>query len=390
MKSAVRPAPWQMTFIQWVLLFAVATSPVYILPAGGPQIGHFATLVLILAAISRPVHLVPADHLLGWLCFVALVRTAVGVTIEEGNPAYFDDVAFTVFPVLSFLAIRQMAYDPANDRVIRNGLLIALFITVTVLVATGDYTLTGQIERAVGTFQNPNQLAYFSVLATAMLALLFFTRRISDALLIAGLVLTTFLSLVALSKSGMLAQYLALGVIIQSYLREKLGDIAAMLILSLGFVALTLFLFSGVFDDLTFMRRLSDIGQQQDDSFAERGYFASLNGNPLHFLFGLGPAGSHEVVGHEIHSTIASFFGKYGVIGLLLFAGFLIDWIVKLWRAFGFWQTAAMTVGFLLYGIAHNGARFAMFWILAAVSYAFAQRTIYARQMPMPTTVARG
>ena len=221
------------------------------------------------------------------------------------------------------------------------------------------------------------------MLGGALLALLHFTGFLGGWKLAVGLAVTVWLTLSALSKAGMIAQYLMLAVVGQAYLRRRMGDVGALLLILTGFVALSLLLFSGAFDDYSFMIRLNDIGSQSDDGFAERGYLVAFNGSVADFLFGLAPAGVQAALGHEVHSTIVSFLGKYGVIGMALFVAFLIDWIVRLVRAFGGLQTIALTLGFFLYGTTHNGSRFLTFWVLAGASYALALRVLAQREGPI-------
>ena len=140
-------------------------------------------------------------------------------------------------------------------------------------------------------------------------------------------------------------------------------------LLALAIVVGFYFVQSGSLDEFKFIGRLRGIGQQDDDSLAVRGYSIFSDFGPLQTLIGFGANGAKEIVGHEVHSTLASFFASYGVIGGAAFLGFHFLWIRKLYVSDG--RFAAMTIPLapMLYGITHNGSRFTIYWILLALSF---------------------
>ena len=125
-----------------------------------------------------------------------------------------------------------------------------------------------------------------------------------------------------------------------------------------------------VLDDYLFVQRLEGIGGQRDDSLERRGYSVYFDGTVSTFLFGLGQLGAvYKNHNREIHSTIFSFFANYGVIGGTLFLSFIILWLRRIWQILGAKGIAMVAAPIMLYGITHNGSRFAIFWVIVAVCF---------------------
>lgn len=152
----------------------------------------------------------------------------------------------------------------------------------------------------------------------------------------------------------------------------------SLVVFGLGFIV-TYYL-QGSFNDYLFVKRLQGMADESDSSLASRGYFGFLEGNTFQILLGLGAERVAEIVGHEVHSTLASVLNNYGVVGFLMFASALGVWALKLWRAYGFTGMACLTGPAMLYGITHNGTRFTAFWVLFAASMAMATGIIRERK----------
>lgn len=255
------------------------------------------------------------------------------------------------------------------------GILIAGAIAVATIVVAGvDLREMGETGRATGTFNNPNQLGYFSVCLLS-LTYLFYRHGHVNYWLAAGIFAASgFLAISSLSKAAMIANFIVIFLALKPAMSR-----AAMLswfVVSLG-AGWGLFLLynNGAFDEFLFMRRISNIASEGDSSLESRGYFALLEGNALQLLFGLGAQGVQDLVGHEVHSTFGSVANNYGLFGLAVFFLAFAVWALRLCRGYGFIGMICLTGPAMMYGITHNGTRFTIFWVLFAASLAMAQNT---------------
>src|SRR5690606_40601796 len=96
----------------------------------------------------------------------------------------------------------------------------------------------------------------------------------------------------------------------------------SLIVFGLGFIV-TYYL-QGSFDDYLFVKRLQGIANESDSSLESRGYYGFLEGNTIQVFLGLGTKGVADIVGHEVHSTLASVLNNYGVFGFIMFMGALV------------------------------------------------------------------
>jgi hypothetical protein len=96
----------------------------------------------------------------------------------------------------------------------------------------------------------------------------------------------------------------------------------------------------------------------------ERGYDRVWN-NPEYWFFGAGEgdykrfADTTVIHSHELHSSAATLFFSYGVIGVALFAVFL--WLALKGLSGRMW--IVVLPGFA-YGMVHQGLRFTLMWVM--------------------------
>jgi hypothetical protein len=298
--------------------------------------------------------------------YCLLVEWVAGTSYE-----FVDTVlpaCYVFFSLLIFSSLRRWA--PRGAVYFKAGLFLALLVALCGVLALG-YGLTTDSEggRAVGTFNNPNQLGYFSVCLASLAGLLFLQRSLSSGRFLLVLCAVAFLAVASLSKAAMISVGFLSLVSVLALTRSR-GALAISVTSGVVVVLLSIFLVrSGALDGFAFFHRLSEIGQQDDDSFAERGYAIFLQGDLLQLVFGFGSDTVKKFVGHEVHSTVASFFAGYGLVGGGLFIWFLGLWVAKIYRGLGSIGVAMVAVPPLLYGISHNGSRFAVFWVLVAASW---------------------
>lgn len=364
----------------YLLLLGAALLPVYVFGSGGIQPTH-----MVLATFSVLMLLSGGIPLTFWsISLLAVVLHSFAVesvyAVMGGEPRFLINSVFFLYNFMLAGAIYQHVrrHGPA---VLVPGILIATVIALATILASGvDLREMGGEGRATGTFNNPNQLGYFSVCLLSLAYLLYRDGRMGYWVTAAVFAVSLFLAISSLSKAAMIANFVVIVLALKPATSRN-----ALIGWSVAALAGILILFrlyqNGAFDEFLFMERLANMANERDSSLESRGYFAFLDGNILQVLFGLGTQRVNEIVGHEVHSTLGSVLNNYGLIGLSLFSAALAAWGLRLWRAYGFTGFFCLTAPSMLYGITHNGTRFTIFWLLFAASLALSERIRMARDM---------
>ena len=367
------------SFLSFLLMIGIASFPVYVFPSGSLQPSH-----MLIASFSFLVFLRHRFLVTSWgslflvFCYWSFVIEA-SYTILGQSPSWIINAIFFIFNWLAACAVYRFCVRDGLAPVAA-GITIAALIAIIAVMVTGfnlrDISITG---RATGTFNNPNQLGFFSVCLLSITFLMYRTGHFSYWHSAALFGVAIFLSILSLSKAAMIANA-AVVLIAMKPANSKFSFAiwSGSLVVTLSILAV-LFL-RGYFDEYMFLQRLSGLRQEDDSSLASRGYFAIFQGNSIQLLVGIGAERVHRIVGHEVHSTFASVANLYGLIGLTLFGSIFLIWAVRLKRTFGFGGLLCIAMPSLLYGVTHNGTRFTIFWLLFAVSLAAARRCELSRQ----------
>jgi hypothetical protein len=225
--------------------------------------------------------------------------------------------------------------------------------------------------RSAVLFNNPNQLAYFTLITATMVA--FGGRRVDiDARVqMAFYLAATYLLAVANSKAGLLGFVVLLVVVLFSRPSVAVA-VALVALLTLELAGPASLLVENV------DTRLSVV--QADDTFASRGY-GLLTDFPEHIVLGAGDADFFRFGSdREIHSTWGTIVFAYGIPGALLFGSLLI----RLFQVTGV-GGAMFFLPTALYGLAHNGIRFTLFWVMLAFMLATGFETAHVESDRMPS-----
>lgn len=359
------------------LLF-VATSllPVYTFGSGGIQPAHlFFAFFAVLVSARSGVTTKSWALLVLCLFIYAFVREGVYI-LFGGSLEYLINAIYLGYNFVLVSAVYQYVLRNGLST-ITAGLRVAVLIVVLTIAVKG-INLTGVGEgatRSVGTFNNPNQLGYFSVCLLSLTYLFHITSSIKYRTAMAGFFVAVGLSIISLSKAAIIANGLLLFIILLPRNVNLLRlTIWAAVVSIFVFILLQAFL-SGALDSLLFIDRLMNMGRETDTSLSSRGYFAVLGASEAEIIFGLGSEKLDSIVGHEVHSTFGSIFNNYGLAGLVLGILAFATWSILIGRSFGFTALVCLIGPAMLYGLTHNGIRFSIFWILFASSAAMAMRT---------------
>lgn len=349
-----------------------ALLPVYLWESGGLQISHwlfvvFAALFLFRSKIGGRVRL--PEVLLISLFLVVFGRESVAVAFGAGIGSLLP-AAYVLFCLMVFYIFSRALVDDSVAWGVEVGIFLAVGIAIFGVLYIGySVRVTPGVGRAVGTFNNPNQLGYFAICSFSISCLLHYCGRLSAKTFIAIVAGCIFLAIASLSKAAMLGIGFGATFAGFAFSRRKLVAASVGVVIAVVVIAGLLGYSYGALDEYAFVHRLENIGGQEDDTFEGRGYIGWFRDGALQMLFGLGSVEVEKRVGHEVHSTVASFFVKYGLLGGGVFVCLIVAWGVRVWRVFRIPGLVLIFMPPMLYGITHNGSRFTIFWLLLAMSF---------------------
>lgn len=353
------------SFIMSLLLagwfIAVLFAPVYVFESGLPQPSDFLILGVCLAAVS--LFAIRRIARFTDVFAVLAVMVALFAGINAIHAVYSEDVRFyysTAYYLFNAAVFCGTAVLFQNDpdrmwRTVRLAIIASLVLEIAMILIFDSRSAF----RETGSFNNPNQLGYWSLLTAATLIVLNAGRRM-EAVDLAAI----GLSAVMIGLSSSRAAVMAFGAIILAMLagRSLSSTVKAAMI---GVTCLSV-LGAVLYDTDIVMRLAADHG---DPSFlAERGY-ERLFQNPQYLFFGAGEGAYWRFPdeagrGIELHSGITSILFSYGIFGCVLFTVFLYSIFRKASLVMILTLAAVM-----LYGITHQNIRFTGFWIYLAVVY---------------------
>jgi hypothetical protein len=335
----------------WTL--AVVASPIYLLGMGMPQPGDFiiaAVIALVLVAGPR-INPTAALLALAWFAYVFIVNVTWWVL--EGDTRFLFSTVYYAFNLMTMLTIASMIMTrpDAFVRWTRAGLLIALMLeSIAALVLGGP-------ARSEGTFNNPNQLAYWAILiATCWLALK--PNEKLRALDLGVVAAAAMLCLFSASRAGLLAIALLLAVAIAFQgIRPRLWPAIVLLgVIASIFAAQWILLL----EEQTAIQRFGR--ERPYDTLAARGY-DRIWLFPQYVILGAGEGAYDrfeyvsEAGDKESHSTPVTILFSYGIIGAGVL-GALLWWVFRRAEL----RHVAYMAPVALYGVTHNGTRAGLLW----------------------------
>lgn len=300
--------------------------------------------------------------------WVALVNLAWFMITNEPN--FLPSILYFVFNliiVLTFFGVRRR--DPVLfDRVVCVAIMVAIGVETAIVLA--ERLGVGGAFRNLGTFKNPNQLAYWGVLMLSIFLMLRRNRlsRI-DMLVVLAAVFCEFASA---SRAGLAA----LVALLVMWLYFALGTGTKRVVVCLGVVAAGTLLSLSPAMDKALVRgaESSAVGtrlteNEEVSQFDERQYSRIIDFYQ-YTIFGAGEGfvarfRADNEYQLEIHSSFGTMLFSYGIPGLTLFCLMLFSVYRHLPVALGLYLVPS-----LLYGVTHQGLRFTLFWALIGIALA--------------------
>ena len=359
-----------MNLIGALLLFlGLSLSSLYLFPSGGPQLTDvvligFVGVMLVMSLGDK--HLKVSPFAICWGMMVLWVlMVCLSWTLVLGTTSFFRPVQFFLFNFLVGMALLRFlsVYGERATGIIRNGVAIALLIAGTQVLLQ----LAMGVNRTTGSFNNPNQLAYFSLCGVVVLLMLDDFHPRMRLLGLAGLASGVLGVLAASSLAAMGGGVLVLIGWAMANARQIKHFARLLLLLPLLLLGV---LFANISSDGQVLRNIEarmDRAPSKIDSVYEERKFDRLTNFPEYAILGAGEAERQRFApydGLEIHSSFVNMLFAYGLPGLGLF---LLTIVIALRRApLYVWAGVA---GPLIYSTTHNGLRATLFWLVLVLCW---------------------
>jgi len=339
----------------FLFLLYFITKPIYLFPSGGPQISDaFAFLALLLVAVDGKFELLPDFRKPTSALTVFVIYT---FTVNAFWAVFFFDdkllikCVFYLYNLAIFLMFLHFT-GKYQDRFLKWVALSLLISVLSMVILSLAMPSLGGHRRMI-TFNNPNQLAYWTLLSACIFAACAHRVKIHYLLSVAFYLGILYLSFLSLSKAAMAA---TVALLVTVFWKKP-----QILFVAIACSVLVLFTVQdgAILDNL--YQRVSHI--QNDDDLIKRGY-DRLWTYPEYLIFGSGEGAFERFSSlrtKEFHSTMGTILFSYGIVGL---AAFLL-FIFRTWRAVRLFHFCLFIPPFL-YGVAHQGLRFSLLWILFA------------------------
>lgn len=355
------------------LFFGVLLSGIYLWDSGIPQLGHlFLLLGLIVYLISGGALKVTGPN--RYLILFAVYSTIINMFyyLISNDWRFLISAAQILFNVMIYMFVLLMLnnYYTAQSRIviaIWGCLLVQLFVYST---GQGNYTY---FPRYSGTFNDPNQMAYWLLCSFAILVLLGWKNKTTPLISMVALFIFLFLLALTMSRSAFLGGCILLATVFARYIfrmsRTYLYFSVIFMALFLPIVIYSSDQLENInFTDIELLNRIleTDVVDQAD----ERGYTRIVN-FPEYLLLGSGQGGHErfnqnkipEFISLEMHTTWGGLLHYYGIVGFSI----ILTFLVKLFKGADKYLLFIVTSTFV-YGFSTYSFRTPIFWILLAVA----------------------
>ncbi len=317
--------------------------------------------------------------LLGWIATVNVAWVFVTGNLTMATPISY--YLFNIIVAMVAYAVRLRNPD-LFDRYVVYAIRAAAVVQLAALYTDDNF-------RPLGTFQNPNQLAYWGVVVLSMYLVI--RRNQSHWLDLPFLLMLAYCVIASLSRAGAIAVLLLLGlwfwIILKRPMQRAMGVlVGAMLLLTAsqtGYIGNYLSQTETV-EDFEIRGELD-----ADTNMVEERNYDRIIDFYEYTLLGAGEGyytrfESSSVLAVEIHSSFGTMLFSYGIIGLLLFCTFLWTVIRALPLTLSWYLLPP-----LLYGVTHQGLRFSFFWVLIGIMLAMGDQLKQRLPPPQPAKARR-
>lgn len=371
----------KLSLVDILFILALATKPLYLRKSGSIQISDllFALTFGLLVLNGRPLY--NSEREKRWisvfftcLIYQVLINAITFFRIQNEYRAelsLFKNNLFYIFNFIVCLTVLQIKAYQGYAHVLKIyliGTVLSVFVVVVGVLIQYDGS-----GRATGTFNNPNQLGYFCIVA--MTAVTFFCKSMKPTIRTLMIVLCVVLSVFSLSKASIVSSAILLFAYFVNS-RDRVGA-KKMLSVLLAIVVVAALVYIIMFADIEFLneqeiivslrRRLGAITTENDSALGSGRGYDRLKEIGAWIFVGVGEGANYRftvMTNMEVHSLYASFLVSYGFVGF-----FLLMWLVctALYTNPQYLRRTLCFSGVLLYCITHNGVRSTVLWAMIAM-----------------------
>ena len=347
----------------WSLV--VVLTPFYVFPSGVPQPADLLGFALLPMLWRRwngrlpPALVKPLKALIVFMIYVVIVNVvwsfAITTFSTDAKQGFLLAPTYYLFNGMMFFTFLLM-FQRYGERLL--WLTVRLVLVSVFIQAAIALVLPRSLGRATVMFNNANQLGYYAVLSACIILLGQKRLKLSTLQVTAGLAACSYLALLSASKAA-LASIGALGIALLISKVRTIVVTSAVLVLLIA----TDNPFSAAID-----RAQQRIENDQSLGFIQERGYDRIGEYPEYWIMGAGE-GAYDrfreisaIGAHELHSSMATLFFCYGIVGVLLFLMYL--WGTMSGSGIRAWVILGAA---LAYGMTHQGLRFRLLWLLLAM-----------------------
>jgi hypothetical protein len=381
------------TISKTLLLLFFPLVSIYVLPSGGFQLVDISIVLIILftlATVSGSELKPMAPAFITLAAYIAwLVLNSFAYFLVRSDLFYIKVIVQNVFAATIFISFTVLFQRVVRRQDTIKFVVFALLLSVIPVffvrgatdLSSTDFNIFG--GRGALSFNNPNQLGYYSVLILSILVVMWIYCPLT-ALTKRQKIGVSFASFLVFSASHFFAIYSASRAAVVAI---ALLDLLIMIRLRRLFIQL-----SAVMITLLIIFLLSPFGQAITNSrlvnavFITRFTQSSVESNASHRTLGLFfenlPSEASVLLGggktimragiREVHNALFDILLSYGILGLVLFVAFLVALALEpMRRRIGFkrWVYLYAVGPTLAYNMFHNGFRVRLMWVFLALWY---------------------
>jgi hypothetical protein len=359
----------------------IILSPLYFFESGLPQIADY--IILAVSGLAILIYFLKKkiifNRVYAFLAFMVVLFFCINITnyIFYRDDLFLYASVYYLFNAFAFLAtVILFKYAPSQ---MRHYAAVAIFISLVMQVLWITFMDSNSPFRETGSFNNPNQLGYWALLSSCYILILRYGEKMRWFDLIAFLI-CAYICSIALSR----AVIVSFALIFLAFFMARYVSLTVKIGISLC-VTLYSFFQIAIFDNPAFIienlgaltrviERVQTI-QTESGVLSERGYQRILD-NPQYLIYGAGEGyyarfREGNRVALELHSGLGTILFSYGVLGFVLFSGFILSIFQR--APILFWILLA---AIMAYGITHQHVRFTGFWIFLGLTYAMTRYVI--------------
>lgn len=368
----------QLTMKDIIFILALATKPLYLRSSGSLQVSDLLFVLLFGMLCFSRASAFQSPLVNKWLivfsaCLVYQICVNVIAYFQLQSKIPMDDSLlksnlYYIFNFLVCLSVLQIHALKGYSYTLKLYLIgSALSVLVSLIGVAIQYRGKG---RAIGFFNNPNQLGYFCIVIST--GVTFFAKEIKPAFRIVLIALCVGMCLVSLSKASIVScAVLLFAFFVNS--RDRVGP-AKLISVLLSIIVVAALIYIIMYADIGFLNsnplivslrsRMAAITTENDSNLGTGRGYDRIKEIGFGVFTGVGEGAFNRfsvMRGKEAHSLYASFIVSYGIIGFTM-----LVWIINkaLFSRKRYLRNLLCFSGVLGYCVTHNGVRSTILWAM--------------------------